>query len=610
MYIKNKLPSAASVPQVSKTWSHRTLRIHTSPTVSTSTFTPLHALRRYIHARPHARRALCSTASFGSASYVTLSLSTPIRLDSRDQSTMAAASQSQAREQREDDEATQAAQQAAAQQQQQGRFAQWFPLSNKEGFSQWWAGASPMATEHRVLSFIPHLQSPPTQTQTGSKPCGKSASTPDLQAPPTTSEAHTTTDASTDPYGPRRWKSEIVDLSGKGRALNEFSVERVGEDVEDTLVMLHGYGAGLGFFYRNFEALSRAAGWKVYALDLLGMGRSSRPTFKIHAKDRDGKITEAENWFIDALEEWRIKRGLERFTLLGHSLGGYLATAYALKYPGRLNKLILASPVGIPEDPHAVQDDIPDPQDSTMANEFTQDQDDTTDASKPPPAPAAADKNKPPRRRIPPWLSYLWESNMVTPFSLIRWTGPLGPRLVSGWTSRRFSQLPEEEAQALHDYSYSIFRQRGSSEYALAYLLAPGAFARSPLIRRIHGVGRQWITSHAGAAVDGDVPPTSSSSADSPPKREQGLPVVFMYGEQDWMDAAGGFAAEEAMRLEKERALQGKPKDVVQSDVGSAKVVIINKAGHHLYLDNWEQFNRVMLEEMADVRSRTRSARP
>jgi len=161
--------------------------------------------------------------------------------------------------------------------------------------------------------------------------------------------------------------------------LNEFSVERLGEHVEHNLVMLHGYGAGLGFFYRNFESISRAEGWKVYALDLLGMGRSSRPNFKIHAKDNESKIAEAESWFVDALEEWRIQRGLERFTLLGHSLGGYLAVAYALKYPGHLNKLILASPVGIPEDPYAVNDDLPDPPESTIANEFTQDAAETRD---------------------------------------------------------------------------------------------------------------------------------------------------------------------------------------------------------------------------------------
>jgi len=187
----------------------------------------------------------------------------------------------------------------------------------------------------------------------------------------------------TDPYGPRRWASNLVKLSGKNRALNEFSVERVGEEVKHSLVMLHGYGAGLGFFYKNFEALSRAPGWKLYALDMLGMGRSSRPPFRIHAKDRPGKITEAENWFIDALEEWRIERKLDKITLLGHSLGGYMAVAYALKYPGRLEKLVLASPVGIPEDPYAMNADLPEPEDSTMVNEFTQDQGNVVAGSNP-----------------------------------------------------------------------------------------------------------------------------------------------------------------------------------------------------------------------------------
>lgn len=488
-----------------------------------------------------------------------------------------------------------------------------------------------MATEHRVLSFIPHLQSPPTHTQTGSAPASAGPSSADLNAPPQHSEEHVTTNSTTDPYGPRRWNSEMVELSGRGRALNEFSVERVGEEVENNLVMLHGYGAGLGFFYRNFEAISRATGWKVYALDLLGMGRSTRPTFKIAAKDKEGKITEAENWFIDALEEWRIKRGLEKFTLLGHSLGGYLAVAYALKYPGRLNKLILASPVGIPEDPEAVNDELPGPEDSTMANEFTQDASETTSGTvvadnnnflnQRKKGEEAAATNKPPRRRLPGWVTYLWEANMISPFSLVRWSGPLGPRLVSGWTSRRFSQLPEEEAQALHDYSYSLFRQRGSSEYALAFLLAPGAFARSPLIRRIQGVGRQWIQAHDGPTVDGDTPPKkcTKTGAKSPApsiasaaqsthsqegQRETGIPIVFMYGEHDWMDVAGGFASEEKIKQERARILTTATAEERRKDHGEVKVIIINKAGHHVYLDGWEQFNKVMLEEMEDVKRR------
>ncbi|KAH7052100.1 Alpha/Beta hydrolase protein [Macrophomina phaseolina] len=477
-------------------------------------------------------------------------------------------------------------------------YSGWFPLGYKEGFSQWWAGLSPAVTEHKVLSFVPYLQKPPTHTQTGSAPPSTSPSSMNISGDPADDAQPVTTTSLTDPYGPRRWHSNLVQLSGKERALNEFCVERVGEEVENNLVMLHGYGAGLGFFYKNFEGLSRAPGWKLYALDLLGMGRSSRPPFRIHANDREGKINEAESWFIDALEEWRVKKGIDRFTLLGHSLGGYMAVAYALKYPGRLNKLILASPVGIPEDPYAVNSEMPEPSDSTMGNEFTQNQESTTKGTNP----AARQTSE---KALPKWLTYLWDAN-ISPFSFVRWSGPLGPRLVSGWTSRRFSHLPAEESQALHDYSYSLFRQRGSGEYALAYVLAPGAFARSPLIRRIHGVGRQLLGPHAGPTPDD----TSATSTPSElPKRENGVPVVFMYGENDWMDVAGGFAAEQKMKEEKEKVLAGKTEEEKKKDNGSAKVLIIRKAGHHVYLDGWEQFNEIMREEMGDVEARERARR-
>ncbi|OCK99761.1 alpha/beta-hydrolase [Cenococcum geophilum 1.58] len=524
---------------------------------------------------------------------------------------------------------------------QAGRFARMFPLGAKEGFNQWWAGLSPAMTEHTVLSFIPHLQRPPTHTQTGSAPVSPTHSTTDLADQSGHAAAPVTTTTVTDPYGPRRWNSQMVELTGKNRALNEFSVERVGEEVEQNLVMLHGYGAGLGFFYKNFEGLSRAPGWKLYALDMLGMGRSSRPPFRIQAKDREEKIREAENWFVDALEEWRVKKKIDRFTLLGHSLGGYMAVAYALKYPGHLNKLILASPVGIPEDPYAVSAEMPEPEDSTLANEFTQDQGTAMNASNPD-LPRTGDNNNflnarskaggsssgtstptnsnAPRPPLPKWLTYLWDAN-ISPFSLVRWSGPLGPRLVSGWTSRRFSHLPSEEAQALHNYSYSLFRQRGSGEYALAYILAPGAFARSPLIRRIQGVGRQYIGPHSSPTVDADIPKESSSKCSKtsskssstpsttpsvadpsvPRVRENGIPVVLMYGENDWMDIAGGFAAEEKIKQEKARILADASEEERMRDNGSAKVVVIYEAGHHVYLDGAEQFNQVMLDEMRDV---------
>lgn len=406
----------------------------------------------------------------------------------------------------------------------------------------------------------------------------------------------------------------MVKLSGKDRAINEFSIERLGEEVDNNLVMLHGYGAGLGFFYKNFEPLSRVPHWRLYALDMLGMGRSSRPTFRIHAKDREGKVTESENFFIDALEEWRKERKIERMTLLGHSLGGYMAVAYALKYPGRINKLILASPVGIPEDPYAVDSDLPEPSVSAMQNEVLQDQSASTEKAdnnnfmgkRSANAEASTNgKAQPPRRPYSKWLTYLWDAN-VSPFSLVRLAGPLGPRLVSGWTSRRFSQMPPEEAQALHDYSYSLFRQRGSGEYALAYVLAPGAFARSPLIRRIAEVGRKSynpddVRIHPGSAVG---PPAATMDGNVKLAKERGIPVVFMYGENDWMDIAGGYASEQKLKEAREAANKGLSAEERKHDQGDCKVLVVPRAGHHVYLDGWKDFNAMMEKEMHDTEKR------
>ncbi|KGQ08252.1 putative cardiolipin-specific deacylase [Beauveria bassiana D1-5] len=473
---------------------------------------------------------------------------------------------------------------ARAQQQESGQIKQtrqtrppsvYFPLGYKEAAYQWWTSVTPPMVERKVLSFIPTLRE-----------AADSAANPNASSTP-------------DPLGTRVWRRTMVQLSGKNRALNEVCVEKIGDKTEETLVVVHGYGAGLGFFYKNLEPITRRPGLKLYALDMLGMGNSSRPAFRIHAKDREQQVIEAEDWFIDALEEWRRKRKIDRFTLLGHSLGGYLAVSYALKYPGHLKKLILASPVGIPEDPYAVNASMPEPDESTLVNEFTQDQTqitqtghDTAAAAKAAAAAAASSKAPAPpgapKRPIPSWLVWLWDAN-VSPFSIIRMTGPLGPRFVSGWTSRRFNHLPGPEAQALHDYAFSIFKQKGSGEYALAYVLAPGAYARRPVINRIQDVGRQPI------------PSPDSSGSDAPVKKETGFPIVFMYGENDWMDVAGGLASEEKLKRAREEALARATDEEKQMENGSVKVVIVPKAGHHLYLDNAEFFNDALQKEMDDV---------
>ena len=103
------------------------------------------------------------------------------------------------------------------------------------------------------------------------------------------------------------------------------------------LVMVHGFGAGFLQFHKNLDYLHSRR--RLLALDLPGFGRSTRVPFTPDAQS-------AEEEFVDSIERWRQGAGVERFILLGHSLGGFLACAYTMKYPSRVRHLILVDPWG------------------------------------------------------------------------------------------------------------------------------------------------------------------------------------------------------------------------------------------------------------------------
>lgn len=91
------------------------------------------------------------------------------------------------------------------------------------------------------------------------------------------------------------------------------------------VVLLHGFAAGIGLWCMNIDKISNNHR-PVYAMDLLGFGRSSRPQFSSDPK-------QIEQQYVNAIEKWRSEVKLEKFILLGHSFGGYLATAYSIKHP-------------------------------------------------------------------------------------------------------------------------------------------------------------------------------------------------------------------------------------------------------------------------------------
>lgn len=234
--------------------------------------------------------------------------------------------------------------------------------------------------------------------------------------------------------------------SNEPRFIHTVTYETAENSKAPTLVMVHGYGASQGFFFRNFDAL--ASRFRVIAIDQLGWGASSRPDFTCKSTE------ETEAWFIDSFEEWRKAKNLDQFILLGHSFGGYVAAKYALKYPEHVRHLILVGSAGFSDESNK------------KAEWVTQFKATWKGAI----------------------LNHLWESNF-TPQKFVRSLGPWGPRIVKGYTSVRFvtrttgDTLNEVEAKLLSDYVYHTLAAKASGELCLKYIFAFGAFARSPLLR-------------------------------------------------------------------------------------------------------------------------------
>lgn len=63
------------------------------------------------------------------------------------------------------------------------------------------------------------------------------------------------------------------------------------EDKATPLVLLHGFASGIGLWVLNIDSLSKDR--PLYALDILGFGSSSRPTF-----NKDAEL--AENQLVDS----------------------------------------------------------------------------------------------------------------------------------------------------------------------------------------------------------------------------------------------------------------------------------------------------------------------
>jgi cardiolipin-specific phospholipase len=322
---------------------------------------------------------------------------------------------------------------------------------------------------------------------------------------------------------------------------------------------------------------------RIVAVDWPGMGCSSRTatqfplataldtlkaTLCMREPEREKHIAQAvTDELIDSLEKLRVEEDLPRFTLAGHSLGGYLAAKYAVKYPDAVESLVLISPVGIPQPP-PVEHQMP---------------------------PAELDW----RLRT---ISQLWRWSF-TPQGIVRIVGPRGPGLVTSVVNRRFgNRWSGEPLQLVSDYFYHITAAPASGEHVLSALLEP-VFLRSDrdIDKAEEGSADAVVAAAAelntaGTPEDDAAALKSRRKTRAASKARSGVfaklpvedelcklkvPILLLYGDTDWL-----YYPTAEQSVQKWRA----------AGVPAAALGIVSNAGHHLYLDNAPEFNRAVLQ--------------
>jgi pimeloyl-ACP methyl ester carboxylesterase len=124
-------------------------------------------------------------------------------------------------------------------------------------------------------------------------------------------------------------------ISGQDFRMAYMDVAPTAEPNGRTIVLLHGKNF-CGAYWKDTIACLAGQGYRVVAPDQLGFGKSSKPetyyTFQL--------LAASTKRLLDSL-------GIEHAAVLGHSMGGMLATRFALMYPDFTSQLILEDPIGL-----------------------------------------------------------------------------------------------------------------------------------------------------------------------------------------------------------------------------------------------------------------------
>src|SRR4051812_41672132 len=102
---------------------------------------------------------------------------------------------------------------------------------------------------------------------------------------------------------------------------------------QQTVILLHGLGGNSANWILNINQL--AAKYRVIVPDQVGFGQSDKPLINYRV-----------GTYVDFLDRLYIELKIERATLVGNSMGGWIAALYTIAHPERVERLVLVDAAG------------------------------------------------------------------------------------------------------------------------------------------------------------------------------------------------------------------------------------------------------------------------
>jgi pimeloyl-ACP methyl ester carboxylesterase len=136
---------------------------------------------------------------------------------------------------------------------------------------------------------------------------------------------------------PYPYPSSYLDISvySQDVRISYMDVAPRGTPNGHSVMLMHGNNFG-GFYFKSMIDALTAEGFRVIVPDQIGYGRSSKPIAPYNLDSQ----TQNTKQILDHL-------GIAKVMLVGHSMGGMLATRFTTQFPDTVERLVVYNPIGL-----------------------------------------------------------------------------------------------------------------------------------------------------------------------------------------------------------------------------------------------------------------------